>query len=49
MLSVTDIQTVSMLLGHTGKDAITTTMRYLGVDRGKAATGSKVAFEGFGV
>jgi integrase len=48
MLSVTDIQTVSMLLGHTGKDAITTTMRYLGVDRSKAATGSKIAFKEFG-
>ncbi len=48
MLSATDIQTVSMLLGHTGDNAITTTMRYLGVDRGKAVTGSKVAFKGFG-
>jgi len=48
MLSVTDIQTVSMLLGHTGKNAITTTMRYLGVDRGKAATGSRAAFKEFG-
>jgi integrase len=48
MLSSTDIQTVSMLLGHTGKDAIKTTMRYLGVNRAKAATGSKNAFKGLG-
>ncbi|HYT23555.1 MAG TPA: site-specific integrase [Candidatus Polarisedimenticolia bacterium] len=45
MLSVTDLPTVSLLLGH---QDVQTTMRYLGVDRHKAAAGSKLAFSGIG-
>jgi integrase len=45
MLAETDLPTVQTLLGHAD---VETTMRYLGINRTRAAAGSKTAFSGVG-